>query len=319
MFELQNILPSVLLATTTSEPPTLTTFSLTWRRCQRYRVSSPPATDHDLSQRVASLLHRDASLSRCCVRRVQLMQHDDRDVFWRIHRAEAESLKRNKGLRVSPPSSSAAKAACAVLDTFAAKTAPHLRALVNDPANDGSGGLSKIVFAWYGTSEKRLDAVCRDGLHVMRGRDSGYFGAGVYWRWRLITRAATLARRCVATSSNLRHSSCTHAPFRKHTLSRWRRTTGRRDDCGFSRFCDGTASRPLEAKYDAHVIPVRNCGTYHPWDGETPAYRNLDYQAATEQHPDPAMRPTAHELVLSKPLRCTPIALVEVGPRIPAA
>jgi hypothetical protein len=37
-------------------------------------------------------------------------------------------------------------------------------------------------------------------------------------------------------------------------------------------------------------------------------YSNLDYQAATEQHPNPATLPTAHELVLSNPLRCTPIA-----------
>jgi hypothetical protein len=89
-----------------------------------------------------------------------------------------------------------------------------------------------------------------------------------------------------------------------------------RDDCGFSRFYDGKGGRPLEAKYDAHFVPVRDCGnpSCHPWDGETPTYRDLDYQAATEQHSNPALRPTAHELVLSNPLRCTPVALVEVGP-----
>jgi hypothetical protein len=82
-----------------------------------------------------------------------------------------------------------------------------------------------------------------------------------------------------------------------------------REYCGMSRFYDGVASRPLEAQYDAHSVPVRDCGCCHPWDGVTPMYRDLDYQAATEEHPNPAMRPTAHELVLSNSLRCTPIAL----------
>jgi serine/threonine protein kinase/Leucine-rich repeat (LRR) protein len=180
MLELQNILRSVPLAVSTPEPPVPATSSLTWSRSQRYRVSSPLAADHDLFQRVASLLHRDASLSRCCVRRVQLVQHDDRDVFWRIHRAEAASLKRSQLLRVSPPNSNAAKTACVVLDAFATKAARHLQTLVNDPAHDSNNGLSRIVFAWHGTPEERLDAVCRDGLRVLRGRDGGYFGEGVY-------------------------------------------------------------------------------------------------------------------------------------------
>jgi hypothetical protein len=86
-------------------------------------------------------------------------------------------------------------------------------------------------------------------------------------------------------------------------------------DCGYCRFYDGTTSRPLEAKFDSHFVPVRDCGTYHPWDGTTETYlkRDLDYQAATEHDSDPALRPTAHELVLNNPLRCTPVALVEVS------
>jgi serine/threonine protein kinase len=180
MLELQIILRSVPLAVSTPEPPLPATSSLTWSRSQRYRVSSPLAADHDLFQRVASLLHRDASLSRCCVRRVQLVQHDDRDVFWRIHRAEAASLKRSEYLRAIPPTTAAAKAASAVLDTFAAKAAPHLQTLANAPTEDGNGGLSRIVFAWFGTSADRLDPVCRDGLRALRVRDDGFFGNGVY-------------------------------------------------------------------------------------------------------------------------------------------
>jgi hypothetical protein len=67
-----------------------------------------------------------------------------------------------------------------VLDTFAAKAAPHLQTLANAPTEDGNGGLSRIVFAWFGTSENRLDAVCRDGLRALRVRDDGFFGNGVY-------------------------------------------------------------------------------------------------------------------------------------------
>jgi hypothetical protein len=117
-----------------------------------------------------------------------------------------------------------------------------LQTLANAPTEDGNGGLSRIVFAWFGTSANRLDPVCRDGLRAL---------------------------------------------------------------CAWF----GTPEERLD--------PVRDCGTCHPWDGATPiwisqSYR-LGYQAATEEHPNPAMRPTAHELVLSNPLRCTPIAVVEVA------
>jgi hypothetical protein len=86
-----------------------------------------------------------------------------------------------------------------------------------------------------------------------------------------------------------------------------------RDDFGMSQFY----GKPLKAKFDAHFVPVRYCGACHPWDGTTSTFQghSLDYQAATEDHPNPARRPTAHELVLSNGLRCTPVALVEVGPR----
>jgi serine/threonine protein kinase/Leucine-rich repeat (LRR) protein len=319
MLELQIILRSVPLAVSTPEPPLPATSSLTWSRSQRYRVSSPLAADHDLFQRVASLLHRDASLSRCCVRRVQLVQHDDRDVFWRIHRAEAASLKRSEYLRATPPTTAAAKAASAVLDTFAAKAAPHLQTFLNDPTDGSNGGLSRIVFAWHGTSENRLDAVCRDGLRILRGRDGGFFGSGVY-----LAMEADYARRYAGETlsddeqqpSTLILYACSISQTYPVTLEADYRPPTEdqaRDDCGYSRFYDGTASKPIEAKYDAHFAPVRDCCTYHPWDGETRTYRDLDYQAATEQHPNPAMRPTAHELVLSNPLRCTPVALVEVG------
>jgi hypothetical protein len=256
---------------------------------------------------------------------VQLVQHDDRDVFWRIHRAEAASLKRSEYLRAIPPTTAAAKAALAVLDIFSEKAAPHLRTLANAPTEDGNGGLSRIVFAWFGTSADRLDPVCRDGLRALRVRDDGFFGNGVY-----LAMEADYARRYVPAESvtdddqqpaTLILCACSisqtypvtlEADYRPPTVDMGR------DDCGYSRFYDGLASKPLEAKYDAHFVPVRNCGTYHPWDGTTPTYhdppRDVDYQAATEHHPNPAMRPTAHELVLSNPLRCTPIALVEVGP-----
>jgi serine/threonine protein kinase len=319
MLELQNILRSMPLVTMTPDPPLPAMSSLTWSRFQRYRVSSSLTADHDLFQRVASLLHRDPSLSRCCVRRVQLVQHGDRDVFWRIHRAEAESLKRSEYLRAIPPTTAAAKAASAVLDIFAAKAAPHLQALVKDPFNGGNNGLSRIVFAWHGAPEDRLDAFCRDGLRIIRGRDGGYFGDGVY-----LAMEADFARRYAgetmrddeqqrttlilyACSVSQAYPVTLEADYRTPTADRGR------DDCGFSRFCDGTASKPLEAKYDAHFVPVRDCGVLHPWDGETPTYRDVDSQAATEDHPNPAMRPIAHELVLGNPLRCTPVALVEVA------
>jgi serine/threonine protein kinase/Leucine-rich repeat (LRR) protein len=322
MLELENILQSMPLATTTPEPPLPATSSLTWSRSQRYRVSSPLAADHDLFHRVASLLHRDPSLSRCCVRRVQLVQHDDRDVFWRIHRAEAASLKRSQHLRVSLPSSSAAKAASAVLDAFAEKAASHLQTLVHDAVCGGSDDLARVVFAWHGTPEDRLDAVCRDGLRILRGRDSGFFGDGAYFAME-----ADYARRYASAtlSDDLRQPTtlilyaCSISQAYPVTLEADYRTPAQdisRDDCGCSRFYDGTTSKPLETKYDAHFVPVRDCGTHHPWDGATQTHRNLDYQAATEEHPNFAMRPTAHELVLSNLLRCTPVALVEVGPRI---
>jgi hypothetical protein len=270
-------------------------------------------------------VHRDVSLSRCCVRQVQLVQHDDRDVFWRIHRAEAASLKRSQHLRVEPPNTSAAKVASAVLDALTAKATPHLQALLNDPTDGGNGGLARIVFAWHGTSENRLDAVCRDGLRILRGRDGGFFGDGVY-----LAMEADYARRYAGKTTcddaqqpaTLILYACSISQAYPVTLEADYRTPTDdmgRDDGGFSRFYDGTASRPLEAKYDAHFVPVRDCGTDHPWDGKTRTYhypaRDVDYQAATEEHPDPAMRPTAHELVLGNPLRCTPVALVEVGPR----
>jgi serine/threonine protein kinase/Leucine-rich repeat (LRR) protein len=322
MLELQIILQSVPLAVSTPEP-TLppATSSLTWSRSQRYRVSSPLAADHDLFQRVASLLLRDAGLSRCCVRRVQLVQHDDRDVFWRIHRAEAASLKRSEYLRAIPPTTNAAKAASAVLDTFAANAAPHLQSLANAPTEDGNGGLSRIVFAWLGTSADRLDPVCRDGLRALRVRDDGFFGNGVYFAMEAdyacrythaedVTNDAQQPATLIlyACSISQAYPLTLEADYRFPTVDMGR------NDCGYSRFYDGTASRPLEKKFDAHFVPVRDCGTWHPWDGKMPTYRNLDYQAATEQHTNPALRPTAHELVLSNSLRCTPVALVEVGP-----
>jgi serine/threonine protein kinase len=320
MLELQIILRSVPLAVSSPEPPLPATSSLTWSRSQRYRVSSSLAADHDLFQRVASLLHLDPSLSRCCVRRVQLVQHDDRDVFWRIHRAEAASLKRSEYLRATPPTTAAAKAASAVLDTFAAKAAPHLQTLANVPTADGNGGLSRIVFACFGTSVDRLDSVCRDGLRALRVRDDGFFGNGVY-----LAMEADYARRYAREEdvtddqqpATLILYACSISQTYPVTLEAdYRHPTEDmgRDDCGYSRFYDGAVSRPLEAKYDAHFVPVRDCGPYHPWDGVTPVYGDLDYQAATEQHPNPALRPTAHELVLSNSLRCTPVALVEVGP-----
>jgi serine/threonine protein kinase len=318
MVALQNVLQSSPIAT--PEPSLQATSSLTWSRSQRYRVSSSLKADHDLFRDVESLLQRDANLSRCCVRRVQLVQHDDRDVFWRFHRAEAASLKQGEHLRVSPPNSSAAKAASAVLDTLAAKAAPHLQTLVTDPANGGNDGLTRIVFAWHGTPENRLDAICRDGLRVLRGRDSGFLGDGLY-----LTMEADYARRYAGDEvcddrqqpSTLILYACSISQAYPVTLEADYRPPTEdigRDDCGYSRFYDGTASRPLEAKYDAHFVPVRHCATCHPWDGKTPTYRNLDYQAATEDHCNPAMRPTAHELVLSNPLRCTPVAMVEVEP-----
>jgi serine/threonine protein kinase/Leucine-rich repeat (LRR) protein len=321
MFELQKILRRVPLAVSTPERPLPATSSLTWSRSQCYRVSSPLAADHDLFQRVASLLHPDPSLSRCYVRRVQLVQHDDRDVFWRIHRAEAASLKRSEYLRAIPPTTAAAKAALEVLDTFTAKAAPHLQTLANAPTEGGNGGLSRIVFSWFGTSANRLDPVCCDGLRALRVRDDGFFAAGVY-----LAMEADYARRYTQTEDVTNDAqqpvtlilyACSISQTYPVTLEADYRPPTEdmgRDDCGYSRFYDGTASRPLEAKYDAHFVPVRDCGLYHPWDGVTPVYRNLDYQAATEQHTNLAMRPTAHELVLSNPLRCTPVALVEVGP-----
>jgi serine/threonine protein kinase/Leucine-rich repeat (LRR) protein len=325
MFELQIILRNVPLAVSTPEPPMPSTSSLTWSRSQRYRVSSPLAADHDLFQRVASLLHRDSSLSHCCVRRVQLVQHDDRDVFWRIHRAEAASLKRSEYLRAIPPTTAAAKAALAVLDTFAAKAAPHLQTLTNAPTADGNGGPSRIVFAWFGTPEERLNATCSDGLRALRTRDGGFFGDGVY-----LAMEADYARRYILAEgvtndeqqpATLILYACSISQAYPVTLEadyRYPADDRHRDDFGMSRFYDGKGGRPLEAKYDAHFVPVRDCGTCHPWDGATQTsisqpYR-LDYQAATEQHSNPAMRPTAHELVLSNPQRCTPVALVEVGP-----
>jgi hypothetical protein len=325
MLELLNILRGLPRVATTPEPPLPAMSSLTWSRSQRYRVSSPLAADHDLFQRVASLLHRDPSLSRCCVSRVQLVQHDNQDVFWRIHRAEAESLTRSQHLRVSPSSSRAAKAASAVLDTFAAKAAPHLQALANDPTDSGNYGQARVVFAWHGTSANRLDAVCREGLRVLRERDSGFFGDGVY-----LAMEADYARRYAGKTirddeqqrATLILYACSISQAYPVTLEadyRYPAEDQPRDDCGYSRFYDGTASKPLEAKYDAHFVPVRDCGTYHPWDGTTRTYhyppREVDYQAATEEHPNPALRPTSHELVLGNPLRCTPVALVEVGPR----
>jgi hypothetical protein len=32
------------------------------------------------------------------------------------------------------------------------------------------------------------------------------------------------------------------------------------EDCGMSRFYDGVVSRPLDAQYDVHFVPVRDCG-----------------------------------------------------------
>jgi serine/threonine protein kinase/Leucine-rich repeat (LRR) protein len=320
MLELQNILHCVPLATTAIERPLQSTTSLTWRRSQRYRVSSPLTADHDLFQRVASLVHRDASLSRCGVRRVQLVQHDDRDVFWRIHRAEAASLKWNHALRASPPSSTAAKAARAVLDAFAATTAPHLQPLVNASANGSNDGRSQIVFAWHGTPETNIDAVCRDGLRRLPSRDHGFFGIGVY----LAMEAAYARPYARATSdqdpATLILYACSVSQVYPVTVEADYRTPTEdlsRDDFGMSRFY----GKPLEAKFDAHFVPVRDCGSFHPWDDSTRTVQgySLDYQAATEDHPNPARRPTAHELVLSNGLRCTPVALVEVGPRSTAA
>jgi serine/threonine protein kinase len=318
MLDLEIILRSVPLAVNTPEPPLPATSSLTWSRSQRYRVSSPLAADHDLFHRVASLLHLDAARSRCCVRRVQLVQHDDRDVFWRIHRAEAASLKQSEHLRASPLTTGAAKAALAVLDTFVAKAAPHLQDLLNAPVVDGNSGLSRIVFAWFGATENRLDAVCRDGLRALRARDDGFFGNGVYLAMEAdYARRYALSERVndhLQTPATLILYACSISQVYPITLEAdYRPPTCDmgRDDCGMSRF---HGERPLEAKFDAHFVPVRNCGDCHPWDGVTRTFcgYTMDYQAATEEHPNPAMRPTAHELVLGSGLRCTPVALVEV-------
>jgi hypothetical protein len=239
------------------------TSTLTWSRSQRYRIAAPLDVDHDFFRRVASLVHRDRdpSLSRWCVRRVQLVQHDDRDVFWRIHRAEAASLKRSQHLHVTPPSSNAAKAACAVLGTFVATTAPHLQTLVGDPVNGSNDGLAGIVFAWHGTPADRLDAVCRDGLRGLRGRDEGYFGAGVYFAME-----ADYARRYASEPfcddgqqvSTLILYACSISQAYPVTLEADYRTPTKdmgHDDCGNSRFYDGQASRPLETKYDSPSSP----------------------------------------------------------------
>jgi serine/threonine protein kinase/Leucine-rich repeat (LRR) protein len=317
MLKLQNILHCVPPATTAPERTLQATTSLTWSRPQRYRVSSPLAADHDLFQRVASLVHRDrdASLSRCGVRRVQLVQHDDRDVFWRIHRAEASSLKQSQHLSVAPPSSTAAKAASAMLKSFAATAAPHLQSLVNAPANDSNDGLSRIVFAWHGTHETNIDAVCRDGLRPLQSTDGGFFGIGVY-----LAMEAEYARQYARATSDQHPATlilyaCSVSQVYPVTVEADYRTATEdlgRDDFGMSRFY----GKPIKAKFDAHFIPVRDCGKCHPWDGTTSTIQGyfLDYQAATEDHANPALHPTAHELVLSSGLRCTPVALVEVGP-----
>jgi hypothetical protein len=208
-----------------------------------------------------------------------------------------------------------------VLDTFAVKAAPHLQTLLNDPADGGNGGLSRIVFAWHGTPENRLAAVCRDGLRVLRGRDGGFFGDGVYLAmeadYALRYAGVTLCDDRTQPTTLILYA-CSISQVYPVTLEADYRPPEEdlgRDDCGYSRFYDGAASKPLENKYDAHFIPVRDCATCHPWDGKTQTARDVDYQAATEQHPNPALRPTAHELVLGNPLRCTAVALVEVGPR----
>jgi hypothetical protein len=242
MQELQIILRSEPRAVSTPEPPLSATSSLTWSRSQRYRVSSPLAADHDLFQRVVSLLHRDPSLSRCCVRRVQLVQHDDRDMFWRIHRAEAASLKRSEYLRAIPPATNAARAASAVLDIFATKAAPHLQTLANAPTEDDNGGLSRIVFAWFGTCADCLDPVCRDGVRALRVRDDGFFAAGVY-----LAMEADYARRYAqaegvandkqpatlilyACSISQTYPVTLEADYRPPTVDMGQ------DDCGYSRF-----------------------------------------------------------------------------------
>jgi hypothetical protein len=249
------------------------------------------------------------------------VQHDDRDVFWRIHRAEAASLKRSEYLRAIPPATNAARAASAVLDIFATKAAPHLQTLANAPTEDDNGGLSRIVFAWFGTCADRLDPVCRDGVRALRVRDDGFFAAGVY-----LAMEADYARRYAQAEgvandkqpATLILYACSISQTYPVTLEADYRPPTEdmgRDDCGYSRFYDGKGGRPLEAKFDAHFVPIRDCGDLHPWDGTTRTGRDIDYQAATEEHSNPALRPTAHELVLSNPLRCTPVALVEVGSR----
>jgi hypothetical protein len=152
-------------------------------------------------------------------------------------------------------------------------------------------------------------------------RDDGFFGNGVY-----LAMEADYARRYTQAEgvtndqqpATLLLYACSISQTYPVTLEADYRLPTEdmgRDDCGFSRFYDGKGGRPLEAKYDAHFVPVRDCGDLHPWDGTTRTGRDIDYQAATEEHSDPALRPTAHELVLSNSLRCTPISLVEVGPR----
>jgi hypothetical protein len=162
-----------------------------------------------------------------------------------------------------------------VLDTFAAKAAPHLQTLANAPTEDGNGGLSRIVFAWFGTSADRLDPVCRDGLRALRVRDDGFFGRCVLGdggRLRAPLRSSRGRNERRAAARNAHPVRVLHfADIPCHAgggLQVPRRGgTGKTSERAASMM--GKEAGPLKLSSTRTSCRSATAAIYHPWDGAT--------------------------------------------------
>jgi hypothetical protein len=169
------------------------------------------------------------------------------------------------------------------------------------------------MLAWYGTGANAVESVCRDGPRAFRLTDGGYFGAGTYFA----VECAYASRFSEMKGSNDDDEfavilfACFLAPF-PYVITLQddynARNVGPWD--GFSSWfsADPNQSKGLKPLYNAHFVPVRQCGIQHPVTGQPLAYdphpTTLDFQACSNIDAE------AHELLLADHRQALPVAVL---------
>eukprot|EP00759_Apiculatamorpha_spiralis_P047355 PhF_6_TR43103/c0_g1_i3/m.65861/K04427/MAP3K7, TAK1; mitogen-activated protein kinase kinase kinase 7 len=162
--------------------------------------------------------------------------------------------------------------------------------------------LSRALLVWHGTRQEYIESTCRDGPRSYRTTDAGYFGAGSYvaMEANYAARYSILGDKKIPGIHSVILYACSVSMVTVVTPMLHYPT-----DTGFSKFYSGdpTKAITLLPKCDAHFIPAKQCGRFHPVTQRMLDY-NVDYQAA---HANVA---ECHELVVLCPHQLVPLAIV---------